>query len=161
PLTFDSAGRATVTGDMRVYGDYQYYSFPAARDDGIFARLATEGTDGLQPAQVRLYTPSEGASALEQLTSTYSSASQQRTLGASVIATPRVLDNVGAKLRGESAGQTYLLAVHVDQAEAGTALGGYTLRLDHVRAGSDIVIDDDLSQCPDADGHSVHAAAYA
>src|SRR5699024_1479824 len=105
PLTFDGAGRATVTGAIGVYGADQYYSVPAARDDGIFARLETEGTDGLQPAQVRLYTPSEGASELEQLTSNYSSASQQSTLGASEIAIPPVLDNIGAKLRGESAGQ--------------------------------------------------------
>ena len=162
PLTLDSAGRATVTGDMQVYGDYQYYSFTAARDDGIFARLETNGADGVQSAQVRLYTPNEGSSELEQLTSNYQNTSSQSTLaGDSQIGIPPVLDNVGARLKGESAGQTYLLAVHVEQAEPGRALGGYTLRFDHVKAGSHIVIDDDLSQCPDADGHSVRAAAYA
>lgn len=162
PLTLDSAGRATVTGNMQVYGDYQYYSFTAAQNDGIFARLETDGADGMQPAQVRLYTPNEGDTELGQLTGNDYSASQQDTLaGASQISAPPVLDNVGARLKGSSAGQTYLLAVHVEQAEPGRALGGYTLRLDRVKAGSYIVIDDDLNQCADADGHSVHAAAYA
>src|SRR5690606_13463607 len=104
--------------------------------------------DGLQSAQVRLYTPSESHAELEQLTSDYNNTSAQDTLvGGSQTRVPPVLDNVGAKLKGSSAGQTYLLAVHVEQAQSGRALGGYTLRFDHVRTGSHIVIDDDLNQC--------------
>lgn len=162
PLSFDSAGRATVTGDMQVYGDYQYYSFTAAPGDGVFARLETDGTDGVQQAMVRLYTPNISHTALQQLTKDYSSYSNQDTLaGLSAAAVPPVLDNIGARVSGNSAGQTHLLAVHVEEAEPGRALGGYTLSFDRVKAGSTIVIDDDLSQCPTADGHSVRAAAYA
>ncbi len=161
PLAFDSAGRATATGDFQVYGDYQFYGFTAARDDGIFVRLETDGSDSVQPATVFLITPDEDDAWFEQLTWDYASASQHDVLvgyGASVLP---VLDSIGAKLRGNSQGQTYLLAVHTEEAQPGNELGGYRLRLDRVEAGSEITVDDDLAECPGADGHSVRAAAYA
>jgi len=158
-LTLDSAGRATVTGNIQVNGDRRFYKLEAAGGDGLYLRLApgTGGALSSGSANVSVYRQAAdpffedplagGANIVDDNVNGDDSASH--------------LHSTGMRLPGDGSTETYIIEVSALRDLDGEELGAYQLRADTAPAKATIVVDDDLGQCANADSHSLHAAAYA
>lgn len=155
-LSFDSAGRATVSGNIQVYGDRQFYRMTATAGDGMSAELRQASTDGLVSEIPGLAvfqpdgTPFNASSPIASSAIDYNTGDGPQ------------LYSMGLRLPGTGLAETYLLEVSAESID-GTSpeLGAYNLRVDTAPAQATIVVDDDLAECPAADTRSIHAAAYA
>lgn len=156
PLTLDSAGRATVSGDIQVYGDRQFYKLTARGGDGLFVRLSQAASDALtsESARVRVYRP--GSTPVYQ-----TDAISRGDLDDYDDGDAPHLYSAGLRLPGDGTPESYLVEVSAIYNYIGAELGNYELRVDSAPAQINIVVDDDLAQCAGADSHSLRAAAYA
>ncbi len=158
-LTLDSAGRATVNGNIQVNGDRQFYKLEAAGGDGLYLRLAP-GSGGA------LSSGSANVSVYRQAADPFF---EDPLAGGPTISDDNVngedsashLHSTGMRLPGDGSTEAYIIEVSALRDRDGEELGNYELRVDTAPAKANIVVDDDLGQCADADTHSLHAAAYA
>ncbi|MBM1144483.1 PKD domain-containing protein [Alcanivorax sp. ZXX171] len=158
-LTLDSAGRATVNGNIQVNGDRQFYKLEAAGGDGLYLRLAPAAAGALnsRSANVSVYHQAADPFFEDPLG------------GGPTISDDNVngddsashLHSTGMRLPGDGSTEAYIIEVSALKDRDGEELGNYELRVDTAPAKANIVVDDDLGQCADADTRSLHAAAYA
>ncbi|WP_166643112.1 carboxypeptidase-like regulatory domain-containing protein [Alcanivorax sp. 24] len=158
-LALDGAGRATVTGNIQVNGDRQFYRLVAAGGDGLYLRLAPAAGGALNSG-------SANVSVYRQATDPFF---EDPLAGGPTVSDDNVngddseshLHSTGMRLPGDGSTETYIIEVSALIERDGEELGNYELRVDTAPAKATIVVDDDLAQCADADTRSLHAAAYA
>ena len=164
PLTFDSAGRAEVDGEIEIPGGLRLYEIDMPTGSGLMAHLLAGGDSPL------------GTDASIGLARLRSDGSFPTFLDVirpgSFVADGRregspdgVLEALGDRLEGNHG---FVIAVGPESQVAtgagrvgDTPTGTFTLRADVVAPDAAIEVDDDLAECPSADTRSVRAAMFA
>ncbi len=147
-LSFDSAGRATRTPQVARFGDIRVFSFEGNEGDGVEIQMlknaaSTIGTSGV----FRMYRVGTGTPRIPQL--------QVNHFGAN----GRFFGDEDAGVHEAAffrlpADDTYVFLVSANSPE----VGRFELIVDVVESSSNVTVDDDLIQNPNADTRSLQAA---
>lgn len=160
PLNLDSAGRATASGNIQLFGDRQFFAFTASGGDGVYVSLDKPGGSSSLVSNsgdmLRIYRPGSNAFYAADALSPTDDEPQYGSSGDT-----SHLASLGLPLPGGGSPETYIVEVQAGSHNDGERMGAYKLRVDVAPQQSSLLVDDDLADCPSADTHSVRAAVYA
>jgi hypothetical protein len=146
PLNFDAKGKSILRDTISQEHDINVYRFTGSYGDGVHGILqeviGETVPDGVELIYVPMFTKSDLMNPQRHELNSYSLDST-------------ILEETGAILEESEDVCTWFLIVHAESA------GIYDFTFHHIPSSSDLIVDDDFAQYPDANTSSLVAAGYA